>query len=105
MTASIMNGSYCRRTAGIRSTTIGDVRPQRKSFENALAIQVQLNFNDRRVTCPHCQDIGWMCEEHPEREWSHDDNCSGPGTPCPACNQEEPPRPPRDFISIVRRDG
>jgi hypothetical protein len=29
---------------------------------------------------------GWVCEQHPEKGWPHDD-CAGPGMPCenPAC--------------------
>jgi hypothetical protein len=36
-------------------------------------------------TC-HC-DQGWICEEHPDRPWPHDE-CSGPGTQChnPECS-------------------
>ena len=36
-------------------------------------------------TCGRCAD-GWICEEHPDQPWPHDD-CSGPGVPCenPAC--------------------
>ena len=37
-------------------------------------------------TCGKCAD-GWICEEHPDKPWPHDD-CSGPGVPCenPACD-------------------
>lgn len=44
------------------------------------------------MTCPespicHC-DEGWVCEEHPDQPFPHDD-CSGPGVACtvvnPAC--------------------
>ena len=28
----------------------------------------------------HCAE-GWICEEHPEQPWPHDD-CAGPGTQC-----------------------
>lgn len=36
-------------------------------------------------TCGQCAD-GWICEEHPDKPWPHDD-CAGPGVPCenPAC--------------------
>jgi len=27
-----------------------------------------------------CED-GWVCEQHPERPFPHDD-CAGPGVPC-----------------------
>jgi hypothetical protein len=31
-----------------------------------------------------CGGEGWLCEQHPERAWPHDD-CAGPGMPC-TCN-------------------
>lgn len=31
-----------------------------------------------------CGGKGWICEQHPERVWPHED-CAGPGMPC-ACN-------------------
>ena len=39
-----------------------------------------------RLTCGKC-DNGWICEEHPDLPWPHDD-CGGPGVPCenPACD-------------------
>jgi hypothetical protein len=51
--------------------------------------------------CPRCQDSGWICEEH-RGTYPHDD-CSGPGEPCPVCDSGEPPRPPKGFVSLVRR--
>ncbi len=32
-------------------------------------------------SCHRCLD-GWLCEQHPEKPWPHDD-CAGPGVPCP----------------------
>ncbi len=38
-----------------------------------------------------CGGEGWLCEQHPEREWPHassaeaDGRCAGPGMPC-TCN-------------------
>ena len=39
-----------------------------------------------RLTCGKC-DNGWICEEHPERPWPHDD-CGRPGVRCenPECD-------------------
>ena len=39
-----------------------------------------------RLTCGK-YDNGWICEEHPDLPWPHDD-CGGPGVPCenPACD-------------------
>ena len=39
-----------------------------------------------RLRCGKC-DNGWICEEHPDLPWPHDD-CGGPGVPCenPACD-------------------
>jgi hypothetical protein len=51
-----------------------------------------------RPACPRCQDQRWVCEEHPERVWPHEE-CAGPGVPCPACNDEDPPRMPPGFVS------
>lgn len=31
-----------------------------------------------------CGGGGWICEQHPDRTWPHD-NCAGPGMPC-VCN-------------------
>ena len=29
----------------------------------------------------HVCDQGWVCEQHPNREWPHN-ACAGPGMPC-----------------------
>jgi hypothetical protein len=36
-------------------------------------------------------DQGWICEEHPDRQWPHDE-CAGPGTQChnPECSWWQP---------------
>jgi hypothetical protein len=44
--------------------------------------------------CPICFGIGFVCENHPDRAWSHELGCQcGAGDPC-ACNRspdiEEP---------------
>ena len=50
-----------------------------------------------------CND-GWICEQHPEQGWPHDD-CAGPGMPCAICQPpDERPRLPDDWRSIVRVD-
>ena len=39
--------------------------------------------------CPTCQDVEWVCENHPDRPWSKDkpNGCEcGAGAPCPNCN-------------------
>ena len=36
------------------------------------------------MTCTRCQGERWVCGQHPERGWPHDD-CAGPGVPCPEC--------------------
>jgi len=39
--------------------------------------------------CGRCQDVGWVCEEHPDRPWSTkvDGGCQcAAGGPCPDCN-------------------
>jgi Phage integrase family len=33
------------------------------------------------MTYRRCKD-GWICEEHPDKPWPHDD-CAGPGVQCP----------------------
>jgi len=44
-----------------------------------------------RLTRGKC-DNGWICEEHPDLPWPHDD-CGGPGVPCE--------NSPCDFSSIL----
>jgi hypothetical protein len=47
-----------------------------------------------------CND-GWICEQHPEQGWPHDD-CGGPGMPCPRCNADDRPRMPEGWQSKIR---
>ena len=37
--------------------------------------------------CAWCLDTAWVCEQHPDRPWPHDDGCGGPGMLCtnPTC--------------------
>ena len=52
-------------------------------------------------TCGKCDD-GWICEEHPERPWPHDD-CGGPGMPCdvPTCPYRVDLRPVSTWWGLV----
>jgi hypothetical protein len=44
---------------------------------------------------------GWICEQHPDRAWPHED-CAGPAMPCPRCQAaDERPRLPKDWRSIA----
>ena len=70
-----------------------------------------------RLTCGKC-DNGWICEEHPDLSWPHDD-CGGPGVPCEnlclsksrnedtalrleACNHHvSPQRTPHDALEVA----
>lgn len=52
------------------------------------------------MSCALCSDTGWVCEDHGDRPVKADsarpDACDCPAAmPCPDCNIEEPPRPPR----------
>lgn len=40
--------------------------------------------------CPRCFDSRWICEQHRQKPWPHDD-CIGPGRPCHLCNVSDPP--------------
>lgn len=62
--------------------------------------------------CTVCGDMGWVCENHPDRPWGSDHpnacRCGGAGMPCLACNQPEEgerPRLPVDFIARLDRDN
>jgi hypothetical protein len=54
-------------------------------------------------TCERCRAERWICEQHPDREWPHED-CAGPGEPCPGCNTKEPPDHQPGFRSVLRLD-
>jgi hypothetical protein len=53
--------------------------------------------------CSRCND-GWICDQHPDRGWSHGD-CAGPSVPCPRCNRQSPPRLPSDSRNQTSRSG
>jgi hypothetical protein len=46
------------------------------------------------MTCPRCDDIGWVCENHPDRPWEGERacQCGGAGAPCADCNKTKPVR-------------
>ena len=51
------------------------------------------------TTCVNCDDLGWVCENHPSLPWDGPRACAcgGAGAPCPACNvtgKGEVPRMP-----------
>jgi len=54
-----------------------------------------------KFTCGKC-DHGWICEEHPDRPWPHDD-CAGPGMPCdvPMCLYRIDVRPVHTRTGLV----
>jgi hypothetical protein len=54
------------------------------------------------MACIWCDDVGWVCENHPERPWEgpYACDCGGAGNACPACNvadECETPRLPADL--------
>jgi hypothetical protein len=59
-------------------------------------------------SCQRCQDVAWVCENHPDRPWdtSKPNGCEcGAGAPCPDCNAGDPPRTGEAITSIdVTRD-
>jgi hypothetical protein len=58
-------------------------------------------MNDPTASCGKCAD-GWICEEHPDRPWPHDD-CAGPGKPCdgPSCQYRIDTRPVKTRTGLV----
>ena len=54
------------------------------------------------ITCGKCND-GWICEEHPDLPWPHDDCAGGPGMPCdvPTCPFRIDLRPVKTFTGVV----
>lgn len=67
----------------VNSPPLHETAFQREESQTLLHGQAD-NF-DKHPDCPRCRDLRWICEEHPERPWPHDD-CPGPGEPCPRCN-------------------
>lgn len=55
------------------------------------------------MPCLTCGGERWLCEEHTDLPWPHDD-CPGPGVPCPDCQPADRPLNPPGFVSIVSVD-
>ena len=55
------------------------------------------------MPCPRCADVGWVCDNHPDKPWDKTapNGCEcGVGSPCPECNSfdhSNPPAPPRSY--------
>jgi hypothetical protein len=62
------------------------------------------------MSCPACEDMGWVCEDHADRPWGvHPPacQCGGAGMPCLVCDQPkdgERPRLPTDFVAQIDVD-
>jgi hypothetical protein len=56
--------------------------------------------------CKLCRGQRWVCEEHPDRPWGHED-CDGAGMPCPMCNVGDgQPELPRGFkVTVDAKHG
>ena len=63
----------------------------------ALAIIASCPPRDA-MNCTRCQDIRWICEEHPDKPMEHD-ACKGAGMPCPICNPSS-----RDKVPVLPPD-
>jgi len=62
------------------------------------------------MKCLRCEDIGWVCEDHPGRPWErpHACPCGAAGAPCPDCNatsEGAAPRMPTGFKTEVGKNG
>jgi hypothetical protein len=55
-------------------------------------------------TCSRCQGELWTCAAHPHQPSEHEGCDAREGEPCPDCNRNEPPRPPKGFVSHLRDD-
>jgi len=59
--------------------------------------------------CSRCDNIRWVCENHPDRPSLGECacTCGGAGMPCPACNRTDPAGPddapdmPKGFVPDV----
>jgi len=61
-------------------------------------------------TCVHCNDLGWVCENHRIAHWDGPRACAcgGAGAPCPGCKvtgECEVRRMPEGFRVEVDKDG
>lgn len=52
------------------------------------------NHVARIKPCLLCDDMGWVCENHPDQPWEgpHACTCGRAGMPCPECNHSEDDR-------------
>jgi hypothetical protein len=65
------------------------------------AVPLEENMTTPSLTCGKC-DNGWICKEHPDQPWPHDD-CAGPGIPCdvPTCPYRIDVRPVHTQTGLV----
>jgi hypothetical protein len=86
-----------------RELAIAWAEEERKAFEIGFVVRHSADAasHSAQPSCTRCQNELWICEQHPELPWPHDD-CHGPGEPCPVCNVSNPPRSPAGFVSWVR---
>jgi hypothetical protein len=61
------------------------------------------------MKCTCCNDIGWVCENHPDRPWEGERacTCGRVGIPCPACNtiEDDAPRLPEGYRTGFDKNG
>jgi hypothetical protein len=60
------------------------------------------------TACPRCEDIGWVCEDHPERPWKDRAPAAAAVPARPACNVPEQgaaQRMPEGFRIVFHTDG
>jgi hypothetical protein len=62
------------------------------------------------ISCARCDDVGWVCENHPYRPFDGPRRClcGGAGAPCPRCNQPTEgaaPRLPAGYKTEIDKDG
>jgi hypothetical protein len=54
-------------------------------------------------TCSRCQGELWTCVVHTDQPTEHEGCDAREGEPCRDCNTSEPPRPPRGFVSFIKK--
>jgi hypothetical protein len=54
-------------------------------------------------TRARCRGELWTCEAHPDQPAGHGCDVGAISEPCRDCNTASPPRPPKDFVSHVKR--
>ena len=64
--------------------------------------------------CVRWDDIGWVCEDHPDKPWDgasdREDacHCGGAGLPCSMCNRtvgQQLPEMPPGYRTMIDTDG